>query len=148
MLLPSVSLQQATVFIMSFLGKIFGASGAAAPASRAIAKDRLSVILASQRGSELLEGVDMEEMQREVLAVVQVGNEKPPDFADVCPFIGISINFFTLSAVQRHIDIAKNKPVNFSVNAAGDVRVFEMQVELGHRNPNGQRVATIAPVRE
>lgn len=73
MLLPFISLKQATtVFIMSFLGKIFG-SGAAAPASRAIAKDRLSVMLSSQRGSELLEGVNMEEMQRDVLAVVQVG---------------------------------------------------------------------------
>jgi septum formation topological specificity factor MinE len=76
---------------MSFLGKIFGTSGAAAPASRAIAKDRLSVILASQRGSELLEGVNMEEMQRDVLAVVQVGNEKQPDFADAFPIICISL---------------------------------------------------------
>jgi hypothetical protein len=58
------------------------------------------------------------------------------------------MNFLILSAVQRHIDIAKNKPVSFSVKPAGDTRVFEMQVELGHRNPNGQRVAKIAPVRE
>jgi septum formation topological specificity factor MinE len=57
----------------SVLTKLFGGgSSAATTASRSVAKDRLSVILASQRGSELLEGVDMEAMQREVLDVVQV----------------------------------------------------------------------------
>jgi septum formation topological specificity factor MinE len=57
---------------MSMLLKFFGGSATATTASRAIAKDRLSVILASQRGSELLEGVNLEEMQRDVLKVVQV----------------------------------------------------------------------------
>jgi septum formation topological specificity factor MinE len=52
--------------------KMFGGGSAAGSASRSIAKDRLSVILASQRGSELLEGVNVEELQRDVLAVVQV----------------------------------------------------------------------------
>jgi hypothetical protein len=57
---------------MSMLLKLFGGGSTAATASRAIAKDRLSVILASQRGSELLEGVNLEELQRDVLKVVQV----------------------------------------------------------------------------
>lgn len=64
---------------MSFLGKIgkmLGSSQGAAVASktsaRSVAKERLSVILASQRGSELLEGVDMEALQQDVLKVVQV----------------------------------------------------------------------------
>jgi septum formation topological specificity factor MinE len=57
---------------MSVFLKMFGVGSAAGSASRAIAKDRLSVILASQRGSELLEGVNVEELQRDVLAVVQV----------------------------------------------------------------------------
>mgnify|MGYP000506204579 CR=1 FL=1 len=79
MLLPFIALKQATVFIMSFLGKIFGGSGAAAPASRAIAKDRLSVMLSSQRGSELLEGVNMEEMQR----LIGLGDEADAIWVDV-----------------------------------------------------------------
>lgn len=60
---------------MSFLSRIFGGGNAASVASastRTVAKDRLSVILASQRGSELLEGVCMEDLQRDVLQVVQV----------------------------------------------------------------------------
>ena len=57
---------------MSVFLKLFGRGSAAGSASRAIAKDRMSVILAAQRGSELLEGVNVEEMQRDVLAVVQV----------------------------------------------------------------------------
>jgi septum formation topological specificity factor MinE len=57
---------------MSVFLKLFGGGSAAGSASRAIAKDRLSVILAAQRGSEVLEGVNLEELQRDVLAVVQV----------------------------------------------------------------------------
>ena len=62
---------------MSFInkiGKIFGASSPApvATASRSVAKERLSVILAAQRGTHLLEGVNMEALQRDVMEVVQV----------------------------------------------------------------------------
>lgn len=64
---------------MSFLSrvaKIFGAATSSAPvaasASRNVARERLSVILASQRGSELLAGVDMDKLQQDVLNVVKV----------------------------------------------------------------------------
>lgn len=63
---------------MSFLGKIGNMIGGsaqstvAATTARSVAKERLSVILASQRGSELLEGVDMEALQQDVLGVVKV----------------------------------------------------------------------------
>ena len=62
---------------MTFLtniGKMLGKSAASETrtSARSVAKDRLSVILASQRGSELLQGVDMAALQRDVLAVVQV----------------------------------------------------------------------------
>ena len=62
---------------MSFInkiGKIFGTSSSApaASASRSVAKERLSVILAAQRGTHLLEGVDVEALQRDVMEVVQV----------------------------------------------------------------------------
>ena len=63
---------------MSFLGKIgkIFTGAAAAPSTssstRSVAKERLSVILASQRGSELLEGVDMDALQRDVMQVVKV----------------------------------------------------------------------------
>ena len=40
--------------------------------SRSIAKERLSVILASQRNSNLLVGVDLDLLQRDVLEVVKV----------------------------------------------------------------------------
>jgi len=57
------------------IGKMLGGQAVAAtesPATRSVAKDRLSVILASQRGSELLQGVDMDALQQDVLKVVKV----------------------------------------------------------------------------
>jgi septum formation topological specificity factor MinE len=48
------------------------AAKSAATSSRTVARERLSVILAAQRGSDLLEGVDMEALQRDVMEVVQV----------------------------------------------------------------------------
>jgi septum formation topological specificity factor MinE len=63
---------------MSFLNNIGKLITGAAPSvqtatsSRSVARERLSVILASQRGSDLLEGVDMEALQKDVMDVVQV----------------------------------------------------------------------------
>lgn len=65
---------------MSFFGKIgtmFAGNSAAATSTvassaRSVAKERLSVILASQRGSELLEGVNMDALQQDVMEVVKV----------------------------------------------------------------------------
>jgi septum formation topological specificity factor MinE len=37
-----------------------------------MARERLSVILASQRGSEILQGVDMVNFQKDVMEVVRV----------------------------------------------------------------------------
>jgi len=77
--------------------------------SSKIAKERLSVILASQRGSELLDGVDMTRLQQDVLSVV-----------------------------QRHIRaVAQDRPVQFQVKKDGEVDLFEMQVELDVRGGAG-----------
>jgi septum formation topological specificity factor MinE len=45
--------------------------------------------------------------------------------------------------VQKHIDIAKDRPVHFQLNSEGQVSLFEMTVELeaGNRAPGGQEVA-------
>mmetsp|Transcript_23384 Transcript_23384/g.35439 ORF Transcript_23384/g.35439 Transcript_23384/m.35439 type:complete len:99 (+) Transcript_23384:170-466(+) len=89
---------------MSFLGKagkIFGNSGGAVTSTRSVAKERLSVILASQRGSELLEGIDMETFQQDVFEVV-----------------------------QKHVSVAKNRPMRMNVNNDGDISLFELSVEL------------------
>eukprot|EP00551_Chaetoceros_affinis_P001740 CAMPEP_0203652770 /NCGR_PEP_ID=MMETSP0088-20131115/30883_1 /ASSEMBLY_ACC=CAM_ASM_001087 /TAXON_ID=426623 /ORGANISM="Chaetoceros affinis, Strain CCMP159" /LENGTH=128 /DNA_ID=CAMNT_0050512425 /DNA_START=135 /DNA_END=521 /DNA_ORIENTATION=+ len=71
------------------------------PSSAIAAKERLSVILASQRGSELLNGVDMDALQKDVLEVV-----------------------------KRHIAVAQNSPVNCQVKNEGEVNLFEMSVEI------------------
>lgn len=93
---------------MSFLSRIktlFTATSAPAQAtqkgSRTIARERLSVILASQRGSDVLAGVDTEKLQREVMEIV-----------------------------KRHIHVAENRSPQFQVKQEGDVSLFEMQVEL------------------
>eukprot|EP00544_Gedaniella_sp_CCMP2646_P007297 CAMPEP_0202489826 /NCGR_PEP_ID=MMETSP1361-20130828/7434_1 /ASSEMBLY_ACC=CAM_ASM_000849 /TAXON_ID=210615 /ORGANISM="Staurosira complex sp., Strain CCMP2646" /LENGTH=106 /DNA_ID=CAMNT_0049119625 /DNA_START=34 /DNA_END=354 /DNA_ORIENTATION=- len=94
------------------IGKMFaGQASVVKDPTRSVAKDRLSVILASQRGSELLQGVDMEALQKDVLEVV-----------------------------KKHIDIAKDKPVQVKVNSHRDVSLMEMCVELdsgGSRTPAG-----------
>jgi len=82
-------------------------SKANAPASRSVAKERLSVILASQRGSELLQGVDMDALQKDVLEVV-----------------------------QRHIKVAQDSPINCQVKNEGNINLFEMSVEIS-RPPDG-----------
>ena len=117
---------------MSFFLKAIGRSSSAVEVtSRSVAKDRLSVILASQRGSELLEGVDMEKLQKDVLEVVQV-SVWLRTFLSIatfdCPAYQ-SASSLAL-AIQKHINIAQNRPVNFNVNSEGDVSLFEMQVEL------------------
>jgi len=40
--------------------------------SRQLAKDRLQILIASQRGSSILAGVDMQALQDEVAAVIKV----------------------------------------------------------------------------
>jgi len=69
--------------------------------SRNVARERLSVILASQRGSELLEGVDMKLLQADVLDVV-----------------------------QRHVNVAKDRPINFEVRTQDELNFIEMTLEL------------------
>mmetsp|Transcript_4135 Transcript_4135/g.10497 ORF Transcript_4135/g.10497 Transcript_4135/m.10497 type:complete len:108 (+) Transcript_4135:139-462(+) len=97
---------------MSFLnkiGKLIGgtssAPAAAATASRSVARERLSVILAAQRGTHLLEGVDMEALQRDVMEVV-----------------------------QKHVHAAKTKTASFNIKDDGDCQLFEMSVEMTNNN--------------
>ena len=77
-------------FLMKFVqgGK---AASAATSATRGVAKDRLSVILASQRGSELLEGICMEDLQRDVLEVVEVSKRNY-----VYKYCGIASDYSTV----------------------------------------------------
>lgn len=93
---------------MSFINKIgklisgsTPAAQAATKSSRSVARERLSVILASQRGSDLLDGVDMEALQKDVMDVV-----------------------------QKHIRAAKTRTASFNVKSEGEVNLFEMSVEL------------------
>jgi len=106
---------------MSFLSKVarlFSPSSSAAAivptgtagASRTVARERLSVILASQRGSDLLAGVDMDRLQDDVLNVV-----------------------------KRHIEVAQNSPINCQVRNEGDVNLFEMSVEIEDASRNNTR---------
>ncbi|GMI25272.1 hypothetical protein TeGR_g11647, partial [Tetraparma gracilis] len=53
---------------MSFLARLFGGVSAQ---SSSVAKDRLSLIIASQRGSQALENVDMAKLQQDVMAIIQ-----------------------------------------------------------------------------
>uniref|UniRef100_A0A7S2S877 Cell division topological specificity factor n=1 Tax=Eucampia antarctica TaxID=49252 RepID=A0A7S2S877_9STRA len=98
------------------IGNLFRGGVATAPSStspsRNVARERLSVILASQRGSEMLVGVDMKLLQQDVLEVV-----------------------------QRHISVSKNRPVNFQIKNEGEVDLFEMTVELSRNRGGGATVS-------
>ncbi|CAM9700007.1 unnamed protein product [Hapterophycus canaliculatus] len=67
--------------------------------SRGIARERLSIILAHQRGDVLLEGIDLKALQAEVF-----------------------------ECVKKYISVDATKPIQLSVKQDGAVDVFEMQV--------------------
>ncbi|CAM9285511.1 unnamed protein product [Choristocarpus tenellus] len=69
--------------------------------SAEVAKERLSIILAHQRGASLLSHVDIPRLQSEVLAVV-----------------------------KKYIAVDTTKPINVHVKQDGTVDLFEMQVSL------------------
>ncbi|GMI28365.1 hypothetical protein TrRE_jg11300, partial [Triparma retinervis] len=76
-------------------------SSATSGISGSVAKERLSLIIASQRGSNMLQGVDMTRLQTDVMEIV-----------------------------KRHISVAEGKPVNFQVKSNGGTNLFEIQVEM------------------
>lgn len=53
-------------------GSTSSSSSTTSSSVRSVARDRLSVILASQRGSVALEGVNMQALQTEIMQVVKV----------------------------------------------------------------------------
>jgi septum formation topological specificity factor MinE len=68
-----------------FLGIIRQSLGFAPPVSRSVAKERLSLMLVTQRSSAFLDGLDMEAFQAEVATVVQkymkIAADKNPQIA-------------------------------------------------------------------
>lgn len=62
-------------WLASLFGESESAAGAAANASaktsKSVAKERLQIILAHQRGSQVLAGVDLQALQKELLECVQ-----------------------------------------------------------------------------
>ncbi|CAI5734983.1 unnamed protein product [Hyaloperonospora brassicae] len=69
--------------------------------SKSVAKERLQIILAHQRGSQVLAGVDLAALQQELLA-----------------------------CVQRHIRVATGANINIAVKHEGQLDIFEMQVPV------------------
>ncbi|KAI9907413.1 hypothetical protein PsorP6_016306 [Peronosclerospora sorghi] len=69
--------------------------------SKSVAKERLQIILAHQRGSQVLAGVDLAALQQELL-----------------------------NCVQRHIKVANEAHVNIAVKNEGHLDIFEMQVPV------------------
>jgi septum formation topological specificity factor MinE len=74
---------------LALVKKSFGMGGGV---SRSVAKERLSLMLVTQRSSSFLDGLDMEAFQAEVAGVVQkymkIANEKKPVIAGKSsPFI-------------------------------------------------------------
>lgn len=74
-----------------WLASLFGESAAASgveKTSKSIAKERLQIILAHQRGSQVLAGVDLQALQAELLECVQrhirVANGANINIAGVC----------------------------------------------------------------
>lgn len=87
-------IQDPSMSFVSKIGRLLGASSAPVElTARSVAKDRLSVILASQRGSDLLQGVDTDALQEEVLSVVQVSGVES---------VALIVKSLTSSLVETH----------------------------------------------
>ncbi|CAH0473627.1 unnamed protein product [Peronospora belbahrii] len=69
--------------------------------SKSVAKERLQIILAHQRGSQVLAGIDLIALQQELL-----------------------------ECVQRHIKVANGANLSISVKNEGQMDIFEMQVPV------------------
>ncbi|TMW60127.1 hypothetical protein Poli38472_000169 [Pythium oligandrum] len=108
-----------------WLSSIFG-EAAASPAvkdatqasSKSVAKERLQIILAHQRGSQVLAGVDLQALQSELL-----------------------------ECVQRHIRVANGGNINIAVKHEGQLDIFEMQVPVDGGNPSYVKPTTNTPRR-
>lgn len=121
-----------------WLASLFGesVSGAAASGaektSKSIAKERLQIILAHQRGSQVLAGVDLQALQAELLECVQrhirVAN-------------GANIN---IAGMPVWSDIRTLSPggmythVSFAVKHEGQLDIFEMQVPVDAKTLPGR----------
>eukprot|EP00644_Phytophthora_capsici_P016147 jgi/Phyca11/548345/estExt2_Genewise1Plus.C_PHYCAscaffold_280307 len=84
--------------------------GEAEQTSKTVAKERLQIILAHQRGSQVLAGVDLAALQQELL-----------------------------QCVQRHIKVASGANINIAVKNEGHLDIFEMQVPVdGDKSTQGR----------
>jgi cell division topological specificity factor MinE len=71
-----------------------------------VAKDRLSLIIASQRGSQALEHVNMSALQADIMAII-----------------------------QKHVNVKVDggeEGVKFVVKSEGEVNLLEMQIQMGN----------------
>ncbi|CAH0487624.1 unnamed protein product [Peronospora farinosa] len=83
-----------------WLASFFGDAGHSS-SSKSVVKERLQIILAHQRGSQVLTGVDLAALQQELL-----------------------------ECVQRHIKVASGANINIAVKNEGQMDIFEMQVPV------------------
>ena len=73
-----------------FFALIRNSLGMASPATAKVAKERLSIMLVQQRSSELFNGINIDDLQKEVYAVL-----------------------------NKHIKMAENKPAHISSKTFG-----------------------------
>ncbi|TYZ64609.1 hypothetical protein PybrP1_008245 [[Pythium] brassicae (nom. inval.)] len=88
-------------WLASLFGEAETVAAAATKTPKSVAKERLQIILAHQRGSQVLAGVDLHALQQELLA-----------------------------CVQRHIQVANGANINIAVKSEGQLDIFEMQVPV------------------
>ncbi|KAG7397962.1 hypothetical protein PHYBOEH_011891 [Phytophthora boehmeriae] len=95
-----------------WLASIFGEAeqSAASASSKSVAKERLQIILSHQRGSQVLAGVDLAALQKELL-----------------------------ECVQRHIKVANGANINIAVKNEGPMDIFEMQVPVDGDKPSERK---------
>ncbi|KAF1778989.1 hypothetical protein JG687_00011115 [Phytophthora cactorum] len=95
-----------------WLASLFGEAEKAS-SSKSVAKERLQIILAHQRGSQVLAGVDLAALQKELL-----------------------------ECVQRHIKVANGANINIAVKNEGHLDIFEMQVPVdGDKAVEGRKTS-------
>jgi len=76
------------------------------------------LIIAHQRGSNLLAGVNVEQLQNDVMKVV-----------------------------EQHIQIAKNEPISFNIKQDGQVNLFEMCLQIDEKEHAKMKGGITNPIR-
>lgn len=132
-------------WLASLFGDAEASASSAKTSSKSVAKERLQIILAHQRGSQVLAGVDLQALQKELLECVQrhiqVANGANINIAGTVAIAIAVATAFSLSLSGKEVNKVDGQQALTrvsclaSVKSEGQLDIFEMQVPVDGGNP-------------